>query len=87
MSKKKSAYKGYSEDDVRRIEDNFFCLEVGGDYWCEEGFYLFTKKEVIKVYNKVLDNLNDLMRSDSDKDRAYAIDLLGRMYVRQIRLH
>ncbi len=87
MGKKKSAYIGYTEQEVERMERNYYCVQFGGDFLCEDNFFLFTKLEVIKVYNNALKDLSGIVKDGTEKDRKYALDLIAGMSIQQMRLH
>jgi len=88
MTKKvKSPYIGYNVDEVLRIESNFYTLEMGGDFVAEDQYHLFSKIEVIKIYNKTLKDLLGIIAEGTDKDRKYAIELIGKLVVKPMRLH
>lgn len=87
MGKKKSAYIGYTEQEVERMERNYYCVQFGGDFLCDGDFFLFTKIEVVKVYNNTLKDLVGIIRDGTEKDRKYALDLIAGLRVQQMRLH
>ena len=84
---KKTKYVGYSEEDVRKMENGYFILQFGGDFVFEDGFYLFTKSEINKLYNKTLKDLLGIIQNGSEKDRAYALDLIPGLVILPMRLH
>ena len=86
MAKSKSAFVGYTEDQVKRME-TYFVLQFGGDFVLEDNYYLFTKSEVSKLYGNTLKDLLKLMDDGSDKEKAYALDLIGGLRVKPMRLH
>lgn len=87
MAKKKSVYVGYSEEDVRRMENGYYMLQFGGDAVVQDGAYAFTPKEVTKLYNSTFKRLLDLIEDGSEKDRKYALDLVAGLLVKPMRLH
>ena len=84
---KKTAYIGYSEEDIRKMENGFFTLQLGGDFVFEDGFYVFTKSEINRLYNKTLKYLLDIVDKGNEKDRIYALDLISKLIVLPMRLH
>ena len=87
MGKRKSAYIGYSEKEVENMEQNYFCIQFGGDFICEDSYYLFTKSEAEKLYKVTLEDLVGIIESGEEKDRKYALDLIMGFLVRPMRLH
>ena len=87
MAKKKSAFLACSEEEVQNMERNFYCLQFGGDFLCEDRYYLFTKIEIAKLYNITLKDLSEIVRNGNEKDRNYALDLISTMQIMPFRLH
>lgn len=87
MTKRKSPYIGYTEKEVHRMENNFFVLQFGGDFMLQDKFYLFTHKEAFKLYSDTLKGLVSITIDGDEKDRNYALDLIGGLHIRPMRLH
>ena len=87
MSKKKSAFVHYSEKEVNRMERNYYCLQFGGDFLCEDNLFLFTKVEVARLYNDTLKDLAEIVQDGNEKDRNYALDLIATMQIKPMILH
>jgi hypothetical protein len=84
---KKSVYLGYTEEEVKRMENNYFVLQFGGDFVLEDSYYLFSKGEASKLYNKTLKNLISLIADGSEKDKNFALNLIGGLAIKPVRLH
>lgn len=87
MSKNRSAYLGYTEEEVNRMEQNYFVLQLGGDFVLEDNYYLFTKNEASRLYNSTLKNLMGLISDGSEKDKNFALDLIVGLAIKPVRLH
>ena len=87
MKKKESPYLGYTEEEVKRMENYFFVLQFGGDFVLEKREYLFTKAEISRLYNKYMKDLVKIVNNGNEKDRNYALDLIAGMSVKPLRLH
>lgn len=87
MNKKKSAFINYSEQEVEKMERNYYCLQFGGDFLSEDDYYLFTKLEISHLYNDTLKDLVEIVKDGNNKDRNYALNLISTMQIRQMRLH
>ncbi len=83
----KFPYKNYSEKELARIEANFFCIQLGGDFLMDEDLFAFTKKETANFYNNTLSNLINLYQDGSERDKKYAIDLIGSLRIVPFKLH
>ena len=87
MSKKKTPFIGYTLEEVNEMERGYFCLVLGGDFVRDDNYYVFTKKEVSKLYKDTLRNLVDLIRDGNEKDKKFARDLIGGLTIKPMRLH
>lgn len=85
--KKRLSYLGYTEKEVARMENHYFVLQFGGDFMLEDNFYLFTEKEAFKLYNSTLESLVSIVADGSEKDRKFALDLIGGLAIKPMRLH
>lgn len=87
MAKKKSPYYEYSLEDVAIMENNLYVLEVDEDFVLQDGHYLFTGKEVSKLYNSTLKDLKDAIHNGSEKDKKFALHLISGLLIKPMRLH
>lgn len=87
MSTKKPSYVGYSEEDVAIMEAHYFVLQFGGDFMSKGGTFLFTKKEIAKLYKRTLKNLMGVIVNGSDKDKKHAMQLMSELTIQPMRLH
>lgn len=81
----KSVYVGYTEEEVNRMESQYFCLQFGGDFLLENDYYIFTKQEAIKPYNRTLKDLTEIVIDGTEKDRKYALDLIAGLAIKPMR--
>lgn len=84
---KKQSFFGYSDKEVAQMEAALFYIQFGGDAVAEEGYYLFTKAEAKRVYNKMLKDLVGIVADGNPKDKQYALDLIMGFVVKPMRLH
>ena len=87
MAKKKSVFRGYTEQEVCKIERDTFTLQFGGDFVIQNDSYSFNEREVTKLYESTMNNLLSLIADGSEKDRKFAIDLIGGLFIVPMRLH
>ena len=87
MARKKPVFRGYTEDEVCKIERGTYTLQFGGDFIIQDDSYTFNEREVTKLYESTMNNLLNLIADGSEKDRKFAIDLIGGLFVRPMRLH
>lgn len=86
MSKKK-IFRGYTEQEVLEMETGFYLFNFGGDFFTDNGHYLFTKKEISKIYRDTFKKVKNTIIDGSDKEKAYALDLIGKLIIQPMRLH
>lgn len=83
----KNPYVAFTLKQVNSIEKNYFTLQFGGDFAHEDGSYLFTKKEVEKIYEKTINDLVGIIRNGNQKDKIYALDLILTTFILPARIH
>jgi hypothetical protein len=84
---KKSPYMNFTLDEVAKIERTFFTIHFGGDFLLHDKSYLFTQKEAIKLYKSTMNDLMGIVRDGTEKDRAYALDLMWTTVIEPLILH
>ncbi len=87
MSKPKSAYLGYTEQEIRMLEENYFTFQLGGDFVLEGDSYFFNRTEANRIYRNTVKDLRGITIDGSGKDRNYAIDLIGSLRIVPLRFH
>lgn len=80
-------YVGYTEDELKNLESNYFTLVMGGDFVIADDIAVFTKSEVQKLYKKYSKDLINIVNDGDAKDRNYAMDLLSSMTIKPVRIH
>jgi hypothetical protein len=83
----KFPYKSFTEKELARMENGYYCILMGGDHAMHGEFVTFTSKEANKVYNGILNDLIKLSQEGSPKDAKYAVDLIGSLRIIPFRLH
>lgn len=86
MKNEKSVYRNYSQKQIDRMEEGYFLI-LGGDFVFDEDNFIFNKKEINNLYNRTVNNLIDLIKEGSDKDRLYGIQLMGSLRAIPARVH
>ena len=83
----KFPYLGFSEKELTRMESQYWCIMMGGDFQMHGELVTFTPKEVNKIYSGILKDLVKLSQEGSPKDAKYALDLIGSLRVVPFKLH
>lgn len=87
MSKNNSPYVTYTLAEIKTLEENYFILLFGRDCFVEEDYFLFTKKEVERLYKITLKDLSGIVADGNEKDRNYALDLIAGLAIKPLRFH
>lgn len=87
MAKQKSAYLGYTEHEIRMLEDTYFTFQLGGDFVLEGDSYFFTRAEANRIYKNTIKDLRNITIDGAEKDRNYAIDLISGLQIVPLRFH
>jgi hypothetical protein len=85
--RKKSIFVGYKEDEVRDMEENYYCLQMAGDFILDDNQFLFTRAEISKIYKNVINDLIDIIHDGNEKDSKHAKYVIGRVFIVPMRLH
>lgn len=81
-------YEDFTAKELHELESTYFILIMGGDSVQVDGVYSHTKKEVSKLYNDILKDLIGMAHDGlSEKDRKYAVELIGTLVIQPIRIH
>ena len=61
---------------------------MGGDFVPnEDNIYMFTQKEMTKIYNKTLDNITKVLEDEDPKQRDFGRYLMGSLRIVPVRIH
>ena len=84
---KKSVFLGYSELEVKRLEQSYYCIIMGDDFFIKNKRYVFTKPEATKIYRDTVNKLAELANDGTDKEKEYSLHLMGNMNIVPFKLH
>lgn len=84
---KKSPYNNYSVAEIMLAESCSYVIQVGKDLFSYEGRMIFNKKTSIVHYNKILNNLMDIIDGGDDEERNDAIKCLGSLHILPLRIN
>jgi hypothetical protein len=85
--KKKFPYVSCTEKELRDMERNSYVIYLGGDFLVYDGYNSFSKKEVESIYEETLSDILSVIHKGSEKDRQYALKILGTLRVGSMRMH
>jgi hypothetical protein len=87
MSKKKGPFRGYTVEEVRNAEHEFFTILLGNDFYEYEGDMVFTLKEAQNHYEKLLKNINIALANGTSKEIKTALRCLEKLRIEPLRIH
>lgn len=87
MAKQNSVFRGFTEEDVKRAESSTFTIQVGPDFHTHNRSYVFTEKSAIVHYNKIINELLDMLEGGDKKEKKQAEFLLQNIFIRPLRIH
>lgn len=87
MTKKKSPFVNYTEEEVFASEFATYFIQVGSDVFNLDGRWVFSKKSASIYYNKILRQLLDDMINGEERDRKNAERVLLNLKVVPLKLH
>ena len=80
-------FNGFTDKELHRMESNYYCIMLGGDFQASGDIVTFTKAEAAKVYNGALRELTkSLQDSSTAKDSKYFQYLIGSLRIVPFRL-
>lgn len=87
MKNNKGPFGEYSVEDVFRAEACSYVIQVGVDLFDNDGQMIFSKKAAIMYYNKILNELMNVIDGGDDAERADAIRCLGTFRIMPLRIN
>jgi len=89
--KKKSAEKSpwgkHSVEDIKRTEHDAYVIQMGMEIFDSDGKIVFNSRAVAVYYNKILNNLLDIIDGGDEDERNDAIRCLGTLHVHPLRIN
>lgn len=69
------------------IESEYFVIRFDGDFFNEDGYYLFTFSQAKTIYRKLAADLAEVVREGIKKDKELASDMLLGLVIEPVRYH
>jgi hypothetical protein len=86
MIKQKSPFKGFTVEEVLKIERNSFVIQLGNDFYNKDGNFTFSESQVNKYYNSILNKILYAISNGTDKQKRDAIKCLSTFRVFSLRI-
>lgn len=87
MAENKYVFGTYTLKQISMIESQYFVVRFDGDYFNEDGYYLFTMPQAKEIYKKLVYDLSSVVQQGVQKDREYASDIILGMIIEPVRYH
>lgn len=90
MAKKKvstSPFRGYSVEEVLESEACSYVIQVGSDLFEKDGMLVFSKKNAITHYNRILKQVYGYLDSGTRKEKESAKRVLMNLRVLPLRIN
>ena len=87
MTRKRSPFVGYTEEEVIAFETCTYILQVGSDIYDVRGQCVFNKKSAYIHYGKVMRELLDQLRCGNEAEKKDAGRILMNLKVLPLKLH
>jgi hypothetical protein len=84
---KKNTFVGYSLDDVKYNEANYFTIVIDNDFFTYKGRSTFTHKTAKRYYARLVNALRDMIKTGTERDKRYGINKLSGIRLQPLRLH
>lgn len=87
MAKKKSVFKGYTEDEVMAAEASSYFIQVGSEIFNSKGIFCFNRRSAVIYYNRVLRQVLYQLQNGTKKEKKNAARVLNNLKIQPLRLH
>lgn len=88
IMKKDNFYFGsYTIKQISMIESEYFVIHFDGDFFNQEGYYLFTMSQAKKIYSGLIKDLVAVIHEGVQKDKDYAKEIMLGMIIEPVRYH
>jgi hypothetical protein len=86
-NKLKNPYLNFTLDELARAESCCYAIQLGNDFYSHNDQCVFKKSQIIRHYNKILDELVYLLNNGSEKEKKKARFYIERFHVHPLRVH
>lgn len=87
MKTNKGPFGEYSVEDIFKAEASSYVIQVGVDLFDNNGQMIFSKKAAIMYYNKILNELMNVIDGGDDTERADAMRCLRTLHIMPLRIN
>jgi hypothetical protein len=77
----------YTMKQISMIESDYYVIHFEGDFFNENGYYLFTQSQAKSIYTKLAKDLASVVQHGVQRDKVQAADLILGMTVEPVRYH
>lgn len=87
MSEKKSPFVNATIEEIFKIEKEKFTIQVGADFYSDDGDFVFSEAKVKRHYNLILDNILFALENGDEKQKKAAHRCLLNFHIKPLRIH
>lgn len=87
MSNKNSPFKNGTIQEVFRAEIDSYIIQVGSDFYDNDGDYTFSSSQASKNYNIILKNILYSLANGNEKQKKAAARCLLNLHILPLRIH
>lgn len=80
-------FGSYTLKQVSMIESEYFVIRFDGDFFNEDGYYLFTMSQAKTIYRKLVADLSSVVHEGVKKDKELASEIMLGMVIEPVRYH
>ena len=80
-------FGNYTLKQISAIESEYFVVRFDGDFFNDEGYYLFTKSQAKTLYSRLVKDLASAIHHGVKKDRELAAEIMLEMVIEPVRYH
>lgn len=86
MTKKKSVFRGYTEEEIADAEECTYIIQAGSDAFEVNGCFVFSKAKANFYYKKIAKELISQLNSGTKKDQKNTMIILHSLKILPLRI-
>lgn len=87
MSKKRSPFKGFTVEQIEKVEACSFVIVLGNNFYDKDGNFVFSKQQAEKNYNKILSKMVEAIHYGNEKEKSNALKCMAKFKILPLRVH
>lgn len=87
MPSEKSPFRGFTVQEVLAVEATSYVIQVGADFFSNNGHFAFSKRSAAIFHGKILRDLQYVMKNGSKKEKVAAEECLKTLRIVPLRIN